>query len=283
MSTFTLRAQWLGQLLRELREERGYTLKEPAEYIQRTTGTLSRLETAEYPIRRPDVLALLDFYGVSEKRQRDGILRLADEVWQKGWWDEDFADAVYDRKFVDYVWLEQRAHSILAFDNTALPGLLHTRDYARALITAAEPGATSQQIDRWVELRLARQAVLTRDDPVEFHVILDEAVLLRKIGGVPVLREQLQHLVVSGKRPNVAIRVLPFDVGAHASPAGSFKLFLMPEPYPEAGYAETPAGALYVEPPKTEQLSAAYDGLLNDALSHKASMGVISAAIEDLE
>ncbi|MGH3808057.1 MAG: hypothetical protein ACRDRU_15815, partial [Pseudonocardiaceae bacterium] len=57
----TLRAQWLGQQLRALRE------------------------TAEYPIRRGDVLALLDLYSVSAARTRDGLLQLSDDVWRKGW------------------------------------------------------------------------------------------------------------------------------------------------------------------------------------------------------
>lgn len=284
MSTYTLRAQWLGQLLRELREERGYTLKEPAEYIQRTTGTLSRLETAEYPIRRPEVLALLDFYGVAEKRQRDGILRLADDVWQKGWWDEEFADAVYDRKFVDYVWLESRAKELLSFDCAMILGLLQTPDYARAVITADEPAGTStHQIDRWVQLRMARQEVLTKDEPLRLRVILDEAVLRRIVGGPDVLRAQLRHLLKLAKQANIEIRVLPFAVGAHTSHTGAFKLLFMPEPYPEAGYVETPAGSLYVEPPKTEKLTATYDGLQKIALGTKASLGVISAVIEDLE
>ncbi|HEX2419848.1 MAG TPA: helix-turn-helix transcriptional regulator, partial [Micromonosporaceae bacterium] len=68
--TPTLRARWLGEELRRLREAKGLTAKEAGEYIQRHQGTVSRFESGEYPIRRGDLLAFLDLYGVSNKRRR---------------------------------------------------------------------------------------------------------------------------------------------------------------------------------------------------------------------
>ncbi|MEO7195440.1 MAG: helix-turn-helix transcriptional regulator, partial [Pseudonocardiaceae bacterium] len=83
----TLRAQWLGQSLRELRDANGMTLARAADFLQRNASTVSRFESGEYPIRRPDLMALLDLYGVADRRKRDGLLRLSEDVWQKGWWD----------------------------------------------------------------------------------------------------------------------------------------------------------------------------------------------------
>jgi hypothetical protein len=103
---------------------------------QRNTATVSRFESGEYPIRRPDLMALLDLYGVSERRKRDGLLRLSEDVWQKGWWDGYKPDV--ECQFVDYMWLESRATAIRAFDCVVLPGLLQTREYAEAVITAAD-------------------------------------------------------------------------------------------------------------------------------------------------
>ena len=76
------------------------TLARAGEFLQRNAATVSRFESGEYPIRRPDLMALLDLYGVSERRKRDGLLRLSEEVWQKGWWDsyaEDVESTLYDR------------------------------------------------------------------------------------------------------------------------------------------------------------------------------------------
>jgi hypothetical protein len=73
-----------GFKLRALRESAGMTLRQAGEYLQRDPSMVSRFETAEYPIRRGDVLALLDLYRVSEERTHDGLLQLSDDVWRKG-------------------------------------------------------------------------------------------------------------------------------------------------------------------------------------------------------
>jgi transcriptional regulator with XRE-family HTH domain len=279
----TLRAQWLGQQIKDLREGAGITLKQAAEYLERDPSTVSRFESAEYPIRRADLLAMLDFYAVSDQRRREGLLSLREEVWQKGWWD-GFADAV-DRRFIDYVWLESRAHAIDSFDDTLLPGLLQTNRYAEAAIRAADPDLGDEQVKRAVELRIMRQQVLTGDKPTQLRAIIDEALLRRVVHGPEAMREQLEHLsaCASASRPNIEIRVLPFKAGAHASPAGAFKVFSMVEPYPDVAYTETLAGAIYVETPGAERFVQAYDRLQCATLKVKESAEMISAAIEEIK
>jgi transcriptional regulator with XRE-family HTH domain len=276
----TLRAQWLGQQIKELREAAGITLKQAAEYLERDPSTVSRFESAEYPIRRADLLALLDFYSLSDQRRREGLLSLREEVWQKGWWD-GFADAV-DRRFIDYVWLESRAHAIHSFDGTLLPGLLQTNRYAEAAIRAADPDLGNEQVKRAVELRIMRQQVLTSDKPTQLRAIIDEALLLRTVDNPDAMREQLRHLGECARRPNIEIRVLPFKAGAHASPAGAFKVFTMAEPYPEVAYTETLAGAIYVEAPGAERFVQAYDRLQSVTLTPEESAEMISAAAEEI-
>lgn len=276
----TLRSQWLGQQLRELREANDLILKDVGEYLQRDPATVSRFESGGYPIRRPDLLALLDLYGVADSRRRESLMKLSQEVWQKGWWDGYAAEVA--GAFVDYVWLESRAQEIRAFDNTLLPGLLHTSQYARAAITAAEYDAKSEQIDRWVELRMIRQGILERENPPRFSAIIDEAVLRREVGGPECLAVQLRHLAGCAVGPNIEIRVLPFSAGAHASPTGAFRIFTMEKPFPEVGYAETPKGAIYVESPDTQRFARTYDELRELALTPEESAELISAMAEEL-
>lgn len=277
----TLRAQWLGQRLRELREEAGRTQKEAAEYLQRNPGTMSRFESGEFPIRRGDVLALLDLYDVSDQRRRNALIKLSEEVWQSGWW-EGYSDALYDTQFVDYVWLESRANEIRSFDNTLLPGLLHTRAYAEAAISAAEPGATPAQIQQWVDLRMRRQDVLKGPEACHLAVIIDEAVLRRIVGGANTMKAQLQHLRRAARLRNVDLRVVPFSIGAHASPSGSFRVFGMADPYPHVGHIETQAGAIYVEAPGVDKLVQVYDRLVEAALAPRESLAVIESVSEEL-
>ncbi len=277
----TLRAQLLGQQLRELREEARLTLKDVAEYVQRDASTVSRFESGILPARVPEVLAYLDLCGINDPHRREALKRLSQDVFQKGWWD-GYADDVAG-SLVDHVWLESRASAIHTFQVVVLPGLLQTRDYAETVIRAADPDAPDEQIQRWVEVRMTRQQLLTRDEPVQLVAILDEAVLRRKVGGNDGMRAQLNHLLAIAKRPNVEIMVLPAAVGAHASPDGAFEIFEMPEPYPDVGYVETPAGEICVEAPGVERLVAAYDRLRGMALGRRNALAFIRDAVKDIQ
>ncbi|MFI7539417.1 helix-turn-helix domain-containing protein [Streptosporangium sp. NPDC049376] len=276
----TLRSQWLGQQLRELREANGLILKDAAEYLQRDPATVSRFETGGYPIRRPDLLALLDLYGVADPRGREEFIRLSQEVWKKGWWD-GYAGEVTGA-FVDFVWLESRSLEIRGFDSMILPGLFQTSRYARVVISTVERGAAETQIDRWIDFRMGRQKILDGDNPPRFMSIIDESVLRREVGGRECQAEQLCHLADQAARPNVEIRVLPLSAGAHSCSTGAFRIFTLGEGFPGVGYAETPKGAIYVESPDSESFVRMYEETLKLTLSPKESVEFIIATAEDL-
>jgi len=270
----TLRAQLLGQQLRVLREEARLTLKEVAEYVQRDASTVSRFESGILPARVPEVLAYLDLCGIDDPRRREALKRLSQDVFQKGWWDGYGGDVA--GSLVDRIWLESRAREIRTFQTIVVPGLLQTREYAETIIRAADPDASDEQIRRWVEVRLNRQRLLAQPRPVRLVALLDEAVLRRKVGGAAVMRAQLEHLVQCASRPTVDLLVLPAESGAHGSPDGSFEVLEMPEPYPVIGYAQTPAGEIYVEAAGAERMVATYDQLSGMALKCLESKDVIA-------
>jgi hypothetical protein len=273
----TLRGQWLGAQLRLRREAAKLTLKDAADFLQRDPSTVSRFETGVYPIRRPDLLALLDLYHVADQRERDEFFRLSEEVWQTGWWDR-YASKMAGQ-MIDYIWLESRAKKIRSYQ-MVVPGLLQTRAYAEALIRADDPDASEEQVTAWLEVRLNRQQVLTRDDPVTLAAVVDEVALLRHVGGREVIREQLRHLMTMLELPNVEIRVLPLAAGAHASMSGTFEIFEMQSPYPDASYVENRGGALYLEGDDVELLEQAYARLVGTALGPEESAELVSAMIE---
>ncbi|MGH3778174.1 MAG: helix-turn-helix domain-containing protein [Pseudonocardiaceae bacterium] len=278
----TLRAQWLGQQLRALRESTGMTLRQAGDYLQRDPSMVSRFETAEYPIRRGDVLALLDLYHVSEERTREGLLRLSDDVWRKGWWD-GYVNTV-DRQYIDLPWLEARAERLRTYEAMLVPGLLQTRTYAETLIRNAAASDTSgEQIARMIEHRMTRQQVLGGEAPVDFAAVVDESVLRRVIGGAEVMREQLTTLLDFAERPNVEVRVLPLRRGAHAGLDGAFWFFEMPEPYPDVAYVDNLAGAVYVEEDAAvDRFRQAYHQLSAMAFAGKESAALIAAAAKEL-
>lgn len=276
----TLRARWLGEELRRLREAKRLTAREAGEYIQRHQGTVSRFESGEYPIRRGDLLAFLDLYGVTNKRQRDGLLALREEVWRTGWWDGYAGDV--DHGFIDYVWLESRASLIRTYDIELVPGLLQAEPYARAVVSSAEQDATEDQISRWVEFRMHRQRILEDDSPVPIRAILSEAVLLRQVGSREVMATQLDHLLNCFSRPNIEVQILPFSVGVPTGIMGGFKVFTLGPPLADdVAYQETIAGCVYVESPDSERFVHAYDRLAKLAMSREESKALITEVAKE--
>ena len=274
----TLRAQWLGQRLRELRDANNMTLARAAEFLQRNASTVSRFESGEYPIRRPDLMALLDLYGVSDRRQREGLVRLSEDVWQKGWWD---GYGELEQPFVDFIWLESRATEIRVYETTVVPGLLQTQSYAYAVIITIDQGAGSEQILRWVQVRMDRQAVLQRKPPPRLTAIIDESALRRMTGGPATMADQLTHLLNCAKLPHVDIRVLPANLQVPPSPS-SFTIFTVAEPDLDIGYADSLGGAVYVEPPSSARFVQVYDRLLDSALGPAESAKLIRTIGEEM-
>lgn len=258
------------------------TLRHAGEYLQRDPSMVSRFETAEYPIRRGDVLALLDLYGVSEERIRDGLLQLSDDVWRKGWWDE-YANAV-ERQYIDLLWLQSRAERLRTYGAMLVPGLLQTWEYAETLIrNAAAAGTPEEQIKKMIEVRMTRQQMLGGDAPVDFAAVVDESVLRRSIGDPGVMRGQLTRLLEVGERPTVEVRVLPLRRGAHAGLDGAFWLYEMPDPYPDVAYVDNLAGAVYVEEDAAvDRFRRAYHQLSAMALGGKESAALIAAVVKEL-
>lgn len=278
----TLRAQWLGQHLREIREQRGMTLKMVGEFLRRDHTALSRYERAEWPIRRAEVVALLDLYEFPRAGEREHLLRLAEDVWHTDNWADGYRDIV-DAAFVDFPWLESRARLICSYHATLIPGLFQTREYAELVIRKAEGArATEEKVARWVELRMRRQQALGDPDTARIAAVIDEGALRRRVGGPVVMREQLRQLAEAARRPTVEIRVLPADVCLHDGLHGSFWLFHLPDGYPMVGYLENLAGHVYVESPRSAQFLDAHQRLTDVALDPQESTKLISTIAEEL-
>ncbi|HEX5494466.1 MAG TPA: helix-turn-helix transcriptional regulator [Mycobacteriales bacterium] len=277
----SLRAQWLGKELREAREGAKLTLKEAGAYLQRDQSTVSRFEAGVFPARMPDVLALLDLYGIADPERRAALLELSRDAWQRGWWDS-YTNHV-DRGVLDFAFLESRATEIKTFVPLVLFSLFQTREYAEATIRAADPTAGGEQVEHWLALRMARRdALAERDAPLRLRMVVDEGCLRRVVGGVKIMRAQLAHLAEMAGESMIDIRVLPFSSGGHASPEGQFSIVLMPEPYPDVACVDTRAGSLYVEDDAAERYTLAFDRLTKDALGLRRSVEFIRAVAEEL-
>jgi transcriptional regulator with XRE-family HTH domain len=217
----TVRQRRLGAELRRLRAER--TGDEVAEALGWSPSKISRYELARSGPNVAEVGKLLDYYGVTGSH-REQVLALAREATQKGWW-EAYSDALPE-ELIALIALEDEATSSWIWQVEVIPGLLQTEDYARQVISAAYqigiPFLPSQ-IEQRVEVRLRRQRILTRDNPMEFSVVLDESALLRRNTDTQVMRGQLVRLAEVSELPNVTLRVFPLQA-LHPVTTSSFVL-----------------------------------------------------------
>jgi Domain of unknown function (DUF5753) len=99
-----------------------------------------------------------------------------------------------------------------------VPGLLQTEDYARAAMQRGLPTATKDEIQRLVEARMSRRAVLARETPLRLWTIVDEGALHRPVGRKSVMATQLDYLAESGAElAHVTLQVIPHDLGGHGA------------------------------------------------------------------
>jgi transcriptional regulator with XRE-family HTH domain len=240
----------LGAQLRRLREAKQITLGEAGEVIRASHSKMSRLETGRVGFKDRDIADLLSFYGVTDEEECEALRALARRANAPGWW-HDYSD-VLPSWFEAYVGLEEVATQIRAYQVQFVPGLFQTPDYARAVALLGHGGAPDKEIDQRVALRMTRQAVLTKDEPPNIWVVLDEAILRRPIGTPGVMREQLERLLSAAERPNVTIQIIPFRAGGHAAAGGPFSILRFGEPdLPDVVYLEQLTSALYLDKPET--------------------------------
>lgn len=269
----SIRAVWLGQELRQIREAKKISLRDAAGYLGKVQSSLSRMETGHYPVREDEVVKYLDLCGIKDPHKRTDLLTMCRDVGQRGWWDGydgDVAGALMDR-----LWIEARASTIRSCDISYVPGLLQTPEYTDALIRLVNPAMDDRAVARWIEVRMTRQHIITRHHPAELHCLIDQTVLQRLPGGNDVKIGQLEYLAQVGERTNIEIRVIPTAVCHGVN--GPFEVMKLTPPYPTVGYVATSAGDICVEGEAVEHLSRSYDRLLEVSLDPKASRKVIIA------
>ncbi|GAA3390631.1 helix-turn-helix domain-containing protein [Cryptosporangium minutisporangium] len=257
----TARRLQVGAQLRQLREGRGLTRAEAGWAIRSSESKISRMELGRVGFKERDVVDLLRLYGLDGGDETARLLTLVREANAPGWWHA-YQD-VLSPWFQNYLDLEQAAELIRTYEVQFVPGLLQTAAYARAVINLGHGSCLPAEVERRVELRMARATILGRPDPPLLWAVLDEAVLRRPIGGVDVLREQVEALLRATELPNVRLQVIPFGAGGHPAAGGAFSILRFPHPdLSDVVYVEHLTTALYLDKAEDVDLYAAAVGQL---------------------
>ncbi|MEV0181388.1 DUF5753 domain-containing protein [Streptomyces sp. NPDC050625] len=126
-----------------------------------------------------------------------------------------------------------------------------------------------------VAARLARQEIFARRPAPHFSFVIDEAVLLRPLGGDGVWRGQSEHLLLLGEKRNVEIQVMPHSRQEHAGLAGPFTLMEVKDGR-RIAYTEVQGDShVHTEREKVRELERTYGTLRAQALTPAESLALI--------
>ncbi|MFE0055427.1 helix-turn-helix domain-containing protein [Streptomyces sp. NPDC059003] len=273
----TQRRRTLGRRLLALRKASGLSAEVAGAQAGMSKATVSRYEQAKGNVRWNQVKALCEVYQASEKETLELIELAKNSKITDGWW-VPLAGKLSDPMRI-LIPIENEAPWVRQYTAAVIPGLLQTKPYAKAI--KATPGNTlePEAVTEFIDMRMQRQRILKRDAPPTYHVVLDESVLRRKVGGPEVMAEQLDLLLDRRQERNITIQVLPFDEGAYSAALTSFIVYGGAEPSLDVVFVETAVGSLFLEEGEARQ---AYDNvwtfLRQEALDPDSSAELIAEA-----
>ncbi|WP_440553926.1 helix-turn-helix domain-containing protein [Streptomyces sp. SCPE 10] len=259
--------EFFGTELKRRREDAGLTQVELGALVFISGAYIGQFEQA---IRKP---------------QLDIAQRIDKALGTDGIFERLCRKLINDRRYADYfvevVELERLATRICEFAPTAIPGLLQTPDYARAVTLAANPFVTDEYVQDIVTARGERAHILKDATRPEYWVILHENVLRIPVGGSETMARQLEHVAGLMKQRVVRAAVIPYAAAAHAAMTGDLRLMDF-EDAPPVAYTETSfSGTLMDDPAVVKRAQRAYDLLRVAALSSEASLALIESMAED--
>ncbi|MFD9573272.1 helix-turn-helix domain-containing protein [Streptomyces sp. NPDC059982] len=251
-----------GQLLRTVRDERGWTQDELGARMGCSGTHISAVETGRRPPTFHFAASADRAFGTGDRFERQS---------------RAIRHTALLEGFPEYVTHEARAAEIRLYEVGVIPGVLQTPEYATALnARSVERGAiTPEQAEERISLGAVRQASLLRTPPPLVLVVLDESCLRRPVGGAAVMDAQLARLVEFAALPNTVLQIAPFAMGDRR-PLSLPLYILTMQNRSLVSYAESAhRGSLERDSASVVPLLTAYHQLQAEASSQAASVAMI--------
>lgn len=274
----TVRSRELGEALRKAMVKAGITGQQAAVQLGWSTSRVSRILTGKRGGKPVEVASLLTLCRVIGA-ERERLMRLAEEVHVRGWLQHH--GSRLPKTLQTLIEHEDRATRISEFQVVYVPGLLQTREYARAVVSACV-NVPEEEVEGRVVARLTRQGIFNRENPIPFAFLVHEYALRLPVGGEEIMSEQLHHLLRMSVRPHITLRVIPAEVGAHAGMTGDFRIMEFPDHRPVV-YMENETSSLFLE--EREEISAyqaIYKRLRRTSLDEGESRELIERVADEL-
>ncbi|NEB03073.1 helix-turn-helix transcriptional regulator [Streptomyces sp. SID13726] len=259
--------QAVGALLAHYRKLGGLTQEQFAELANIHVDTVGSIEQGRLALQ-PDRADQFD-----ELLETKGSLTLLVERMPVREKVVQFAQSLVDH--------EQEALSVLSYESLAVPGLLQTQDYCRAVFDYRYPAIGTETAEQWVSARMERQLVLQRERPPVCHFVLEESILQRPVGGPEVMREQFRRILEYTEPIHMSFQIMPTSVAPHAGLGGPMVLLVTPH-HDRLAYLEVQSASFLVEDPnEVSDYELKYGMLRSQALSPDESVRLVHRLLGD--
>ncbi|MFD3721543.1 Scr1 family TA system antitoxin-like transcriptional regulator [Streptomyces sp. NPDC058674] len=256
-----------GRQMKLLREVAGLTQAELGDRVGYGEGLVASVEQGRR-IPKPEMIDAVD-----DAVGGRGLLQAM---------KEEVARARYPGFFRDAARLEAEAVELHVYANHAVPGLLQTEEYARAVFAMWRPLLSEEIIEQRLAARLARQQIFSRKSAPLMSFVIEEVVLHRPIGGPDALRGQLEQILLVGHARNVEIQVMPTSCDDHAGLCGPFTL-IETSGQRRIAYVEVQEDSrLLTERKPVRSLEARYGIIRAQALTPRESLAHIEKLLGEL-
>ncbi|GGU61950.1 helix-turn-helix domain-containing protein [Streptomyces daghestanicus] len=248
-----------GAVLKALREEAGLTQEQFAPRVRYSVAYVAKIEQGKrFPpgglLERSEAVLGTAAAKVLKAAARSLTRKAGLASWFRQW-----------------AGIEEEAVSLYTYESRVIPGLLQPEPYIRALFDRHLPPLTEEQAEQQVAARLARQRLIVERPNTAFSFVIEQALLDRRMGGVPVTRGLLEHLIAVGAHRNVELQVMPLMQEEHAGFEGEMYLAETTD-HRWVGYVEGHGTSMLISGPKdASQMLQRYGKLRSQALSHQAT------------
>lgn len=220
----------VGAELRAQRDARGWTQVQLADELGWSSSFVSDVETGHRNPRSDFAKKCDEVFGLPGT-----FVRILDQQRR----------AAFPTFFAPVIPLEREAARIHEWSPSAVPGLMQTSGYARAVIRAGAPGDDDATIETKVDGRVGRQEILSAERPPLYLVVIHEGVIRHVVGSASIMGAQLDHLVKMAESPGVVLQILPFTAHDHAGVEGPISVY--ESLTASTGYTECHGGGRMVE------------------------------------
>jgi transcriptional regulator with XRE-family HTH domain len=213
----------LGARLREIRKDAGITGRALAERCRWHFTKISKLEHGTQTPTEADMRAWCQACGANDQiPDLVATVRAIESMYVE--WQRQMR-AGLKRQQVSTVPLYEKTKLFRGYENTVIPGLFHTAEYAAAIFNWWShfldlPNYT----DEAVAVRMARQQVLYTGDR-RFIFVLEEQTLRTRVGDTGVMLGQLDRVLAVMSLPRVSLGIIPASGERQCMAQGSFWVF----------------------------------------------------------